>query len=145
MLFRSPTHEPIDPVRVIANRSSGAQGAAIGAALAAMGAEVAFVTGPATVPPPAGVEAIRVETAREMLQAVEAALPADVFVGTAAVADWHVVGASDRKLKKGADKENGGAPRLEFGENPDILAAVARHAKRPRLVIGFAAETHDVL
>ena len=145
VMTSGPTHEPIDPVRVIANRSSGAQGAAIGAALAAMGAEVAFVTGPATVPPPPGVEAIRVETAREMLHAVEGALPADVFVGTAAVADWHVVGASDRKLKKGANRENGGAPVLTFGENPDILAAVARHARRPRLVVGFAAETHDVL
>ena len=141
VMTSGPTHEPIDPVRVIANRSSGAQGAAIGAALAALGAEVAFVTGPAPVPPPPGVQAIRVETAREMLEAVEATLPADVFVGTAAVADWHVVGASNRKLKKGPD----GAPRLEFGENPDILAAVARHARRPRLVIGFAAETHDVL
>ena len=141
VMTSGPTHEPIDPVRVIANRSSGAQGAAIGAALAAMGAEVAFVTGPATVPPPPGVEAVRVETAGEMLRAVEAALPADVFVGTAAVADWHVVGASDRKLKKGPD----GAPVLTFGQNPDILAAVSRHARRPRLVIGFAAETHDVL
>ena len=135
-----PTHEPIDPVRYIANRSSGAQGAAVAAALRDAGAEVVFVTGPAAVPPPAGVETRRVETAREMMDAVLAALPADVFVGTAAVADWRVEGASDRKLKKGAD----GPPVLALTENPDVLAAVAAHAERPRLVIGFAAETHDV-
>ena len=135
-----PTHEPIDPVRYVANRSSGAQGAAIAAALRDAGAEVAFVTGPASVPPPSGVAVTRVETARQMLAAVEAALPADVFVGAAAVADWRVDGASDRKLKKGAD----GPPVLELVENPDILATVAAHAARPALVIGFAAETHDV-
>ena len=98
------------------------------------------MTGPAAVPPPPGVEIRRVETAREMMAAVEAALPADVFVGAAAVADWRVECASERKLKKG----EGGAPALSLAENPDILAAVASHASRPALVIGFAAETHDV-
>ena len=135
-----PTHEPIDPVRYVANRSSGAQGAAIAAALRDAGAEVAFVTGPAAVPPPPGVAVTRVETAREMLAAVEAALPADVFVGAAAVADWRVEDASDRKIKKGG----GGPPALSLVENPDILATVAAHAARPALVIGFAAETHDL-
>ncbi len=135
-----PTHEPIDPVRYLANRSSGAQGAAIAAALRDAGADVTFVTGPAAVPPPPGVEVIRVETAREMMAAVEGALPADVFVGAAAVADWHVAEASGRKLKKGP----GAAPALTLVENPDILAGVAAHAHRPRLVIGFAAETHDL-
>ncbi len=137
-----PTHEPIDPVRYIANRSSGAQGTAIAHALAALGAEVLFVTGPATVPPPEGVEVIRVETAREMLSAVEAALPADAAIFAAAVADWHVTGQSDRKMKKTA----GAMPALEFAENPDILATVSKRVEdRPRLVIGFAAETHDVV
>ncbi|MDW3180946.1 bifunctional phosphopantothenoylcysteine decarboxylase/phosphopantothenate--cysteine ligase CoaBC [Roseobacter sp.] len=137
-----PTHEPIDPVRYIANRSSGAQGTAIARALAAQGAEVVFVTGPADVPPPGGVEVIRVQTAREMQAAVEAALPADAAVFAAAVADWRVEGASSRKLKKSKD----GLPRLEFAENPDILRQVAQMKKgRPGLVIGFAAETDDVV
>ncbi|WP_299957202.1 bifunctional phosphopantothenoylcysteine decarboxylase/phosphopantothenate--cysteine ligase CoaBC [uncultured Roseobacter sp.] len=137
-----PTHEPIDPVRYIANRSSGAQGTAIARALAAQGAEVVFVTGPADVPPPGGVEVIRVQTAREMQAAVEAALPADAAVFAAAVADWRVDGASSRKLKKSKD----GLPRLEFAENPDILRQVAQMKKgRPGLVIGFAAETDDVV
>ncbi|MGR3541418.1 MAG: bifunctional phosphopantothenoylcysteine decarboxylase/phosphopantothenate--cysteine ligase CoaBC [Hasllibacter sp.] len=135
-----PTHEPIDPVRYVANRSSGAQGAALAAALRDLGASVAFVTGPAAVPPPEGVEVIRVETAREMLGAVQTALPADLFVGAAAVADWHVANAGASKMKKGP----AGAPALEFAENPDILATVSRHAARPRLVVGFAAETDDV-
>ncbi|HKL65606.1 MAG TPA: bifunctional phosphopantothenoylcysteine decarboxylase/phosphopantothenate--cysteine ligase CoaBC [Roseovarius sp.] len=137
-----PTHEPIDPVRYIANRSSGAQGTAIAGALAALGAEVVFVTGPATVPPPEGVEVVRVETAQEMLVAAQGALPADAAVFAAAVADWRVAGPSDRKLKKGTD----GAPALEFAENPDILATVsAMNEGRPRLVVGFAAETCDVI
>src|SRR6056297_3539345 len=137
-----PTHEPIDPVRYIANRSSGAQGTAIAGALAALGAEVVFVTGPANVPPPGGVEVVRVETAQEMLVAVQGALPADAAVFAAAVADWRVAGPSDRKLKKGTD----GAPALEFAENPDILATVsAMDEGRPRLVVGFAAETCDVI
>jgi phosphopantothenoylcysteine decarboxylase / phosphopantothenate---cysteine ligase len=142
LVTSGPTHEPIDPVRYIANRSSGAQGTAIAAALAGLGARVSFVTGPARVPPPAGVEAIRVETAQEMLEAVERALPADAAVFAAAVADWRVEGTSDRKIKK----EAGGVPTLTFAENPDILATIAqRTAGRPRLVVGFAAETHEVL
>jgi phosphopantothenoylcysteine decarboxylase/phosphopantothenate--cysteine ligase len=137
-----PTHEPIDPVRYIANRSSGAQGTAVARALAALGAGVVFVTGPASVPPPDGVEVVRVETAREMLAAVEAALPADAAVFAAAVADWRVAGPRDRKMKK----SDGGMPVLNFTENPDILATVsAMAAGRPRLVVGFAAETHDVV
>ena len=136
------THEPIDPVRYIANRSSGAQGTAIAEALAALGAEVVFVTGPATVPPPEGVDVVRVETAQEMLVAVQGALPAEAAVFAAAVADWRVASARDRKLKKGAD----GPPVLDFAENPDILATVSALAEgRPRLVVGFAAETDDVV
>ena len=137
-----PTHEPVDPVRYIANRSSGAQGAAIGRALATLGAEVVFVTGPAEVPPPAGVTVMRVETAREMRDAVMSALPADAGVFAAAVADWHVVGAGMSKIKKG----DAGVPTFELSENPDILAEVAQlTADRPDLVVGFAAETDDVI
>lgn len=142
LVTSGPTHEPIDPVRYIANRSSGAQGTALGAALAAMGAEVVFVTGPADVPPPAGVQVVKVQTAQQMLQAVQAALPCDVAVFAAAVADWRVASASDRKLKKTKD----GMPKLEFAENPDILATVAQMTEgRPGLVVGFAAETNDVV
>lgn len=138
-----PTHEPIDPVRYIANRSSGAQGAAIARALSALGADVSFITGPASVPPPAGVRVIRVETAQEMQAAVEAALPADAFVGAAAVADWRVETPQTSKMKKTAKSA---VPSLSFAENPDILAQVAGMAKgRPRLVVGFAAETDDVV
>ena len=138
-----PTHEPIDPVRYIANRSSGAQGTAIAAALASDGARVTFVTGPAATPPPAGVTVVAVETAREMRDAVLAALPADVGVFAAAVADWHVANAGAQKMKKDGA---GTLPVLEFAENPDILAEVAQLREgRPRLVIGFAAETEDVL
>ncbi len=136
-----PTHEPIDPVRYIANRSSGAQGTAIAHALAAKGAEVVFVTGPADVTPPQGVQVVRVQSAREMLDAVQGALPADAAIFAAAVADWRVASASDRKLKK----DKGALPVLEFAENPDILATVAQMgAGRPGLVVGFAAETDDV-
>ncbi|WP_028955152.1 bifunctional phosphopantothenoylcysteine decarboxylase/phosphopantothenate--cysteine ligase CoaBC [Sulfitobacter sp. 20_GPM-1509m] len=142
LVTSGPTHEPIDPVRYIANRSSGAQGTALGAALAALGAEVVFVTGPADVPPPAGVQVVKVQTAQQMLQAVQAALPCDVAVFAAAVADWRVASASDRKLKKTKD----GMPKLEFAENPDILAAVSQMTEgRPGLVVGFAAETNDVI
>jgi phosphopantothenoylcysteine decarboxylase / phosphopantothenate---cysteine ligase len=137
-----PTHEPIDPVRYIANRSSGAQGTALAAALRDLGARVTFVTGPAVVPPPAGVAVVRVETAREMAAAVEAALPADAAVMAAAVADWRVANASGQKLKKDG---SGKPPALEFAENPDILAVVSKGKDRPRLVIGFAAETTDVV
>lgn len=142
LVTSGPTHEPIDPVRYIANRSSGAQGTAIARALSALGAEVVFVTGPASVPPPEGVKVVRVETAQEMLAAVEAALPVEAAVFAAAVADWHVAGASQSKLKK----TKGGLPKLEFAENPDILARVSQMtAGRPGLVIGFAAETDDVV
>ena len=142
LVTSGPTHEPIDPVRYIANRSSGAQGAAIGAALARLGARVSFITGPASVPAPEGVEVHRVETASEMLEAVQGALPADAAVMAAAVADWRVVGTSEQKLKKG----EGGPPQLELAPNPDILATVAGlGAGRPRLVVGFAAETENVL
>lgn len=142
LVTSGPTHEPIDPVRYIANRSSGAQGAALARALSALGANVVFVTGPADVPPPGGIDVVRVQTAREMLKAVEAALPADVAIFAAAVADWHVRGASDSKLKK----TPAGAPALEFEENPDILATVSRmKTGRPGLVVGFAAETDDVI
>ena len=137
-----PTHEPIDPVRYIANRSSGAQGTAIAGALRALGADVVFVTGPADVPPPQGVEVIKVETAREMRQAVLDALPADAGVFAAAVADWRVATEATSKIKKTKD----GLPSLEFAENPDILAEVSQMSKgRPPLVVGFAAETDDVI
>ena len=135
-----PTHEPIDPVRYIANRSSGAQGTAIAAALRDLGARVTFVTGPATVPPPDGVQIRRVETAQDMQAAVMAALPADAAVMAAAVADWRVANASDHKMKKAIS----GLPVLEFAENPDILATLCASAQRPKLVIGFAAETQNV-
>jgi phosphopantothenoylcysteine decarboxylase/phosphopantothenate--cysteine ligase len=142
LVTSGPTHEPIDPVRYIANRSSGAQGAALAGALAGLGARVTFVTGPASVPPPPGVTVVPVETARQMLDAVQSALPADAAVFAAAVADWHVANASDQKMKKNA---SGMAPALHFAENPDILATVAGGNPRPRLVVGFAAETDDVI
>jgi len=139
-----PTHEPIDPVRYIANRSSGAQGSAIAAALHALGAEVVLVTGPATAPLPVGPKVIRVGSAREMLAAVEAALPAQAAVFAAAVADWRVASASGSKIKKDG---SGRVPALELSENPDILKTVAHlpPGKRPVLVVGFAAETDDVV
>lgn len=138
-----PTHEPIDPVRYIANRSSGKQGQAIAAALAARGAEVVLVTGPVRLDPPAGVETLGVETAREMLDATLAALPADAVVCAAAVADYRVADAADQKLKKA----DGAGRSLTLVENPDILATVSAlpAGERPRLVVGFAAETQDVL
>ncbi|TYB82286.1 bifunctional phosphopantothenoylcysteine decarboxylase/phosphopantothenate--cysteine ligase CoaBC [Maritimibacter fusiformis] len=143
LVTSGPTHEPIDPVRYIANRSSGAQGTAIARALAGLGADVTFVTGPADVAPPQGVRVVEVESARDMLAAVEAALPADAAVFAAAVADWRVASASDRKIKKDG---SGSLPVLEFAENPDILATVAQMKKgRPGLVVGFAAETDDVV
>jgi phosphopantothenoylcysteine decarboxylase/phosphopantothenate--cysteine ligase len=142
LVTSGPTHEPIDPVRYIANRSSGAQGAALAAALRELGARVTFVTGPASVPPPQGVAVVRVETAREMLAAVGAALPADAAVMAAAVADWRVANAGAQKMKKDG---SGRAPALEFAENPDILASVSKGPQRPRLVVGFAAETEHVV
>lgn len=142
LVTSGPTHEPIDPVRYIANRSSGAQGTAIARALSALGADVIFVTGPADVPPPDGVQVIAIQTAQEMLEAVQTALPVDAGVFAAAVADWRVNGASTRKLKKSKD----GLPVLEFAENPDILKTVSQMKKgRPNLVVGFAAETDDVV
>ncbi|WP_282021622.1 bifunctional phosphopantothenoylcysteine decarboxylase/phosphopantothenate--cysteine ligase CoaBC [Ruegeria faecimaris] len=142
LVTSGPTHEPIDPVRYIANRSSGAQGTAIARALSALGAEVVFVTGPAEVPAPDGVEVVRVETAQQMSDAVDSALPVDAGVFAAAVADWRVASASDRKLKKTRD----GLPALDFAENPDILKRVAKlDDGRPALVVGFAAETDNVI
>jgi phosphopantothenoylcysteine decarboxylase/phosphopantothenate--cysteine ligase len=143
LVTSGPTHEPIDPVRYIANRSSGAQGTALARALRDLGAKVTFVTGPARERSPGGVDIVRVETAREMLAAVTAALPADAAVFAAAVADWHVTNASGSKMKKDG---SGKAPAIEFAENPDILAHVAGLKKnRPALVVGFAAETDDVV
>lgn len=142
LVTSGPTHEPIDPVRYIANRSSGAQGTALAATLRDLGARVTFVTGPATVPPPEGVDVVRVETARQMLAAVQAALPADAAVMAAAVADWRVANAGTQKMKKDG---SGRAPALEFAENPDILAMVSKASDRPRLVVGFAAETEKVV
>ena len=141
LVTSGPTREPIDPVRYVSNRSSGKQGHAIAGALARLGAETTLVTGPTVEPDPAAVHAIHIETAAEMLAASEAALPADVAVCTAAVADWRVAEAGIHKLKKGRN-----APRLTLIENPDILATLARRATgRPLLVIGFAAETEDLL
>ena len=141
LVTSGPTHEPIDPVRYIANRSSGQQGRAIAVALAELGARVTLVQGPVALADPAGVEVVRVETAAEMLAACRAALPADAAVCAAAVADWRVANASDQKLKKDA----GGAPVLSLMPNPDILAELAQAgAARPGLVVGFAAETQDV-
>ncbi len=142
LITSGPTHEPIDPVRFIANRSSGAQGTALAIALRDLGARVSFITGPASVAAPTGVTVIRVETAREMAAAVEAALPADAAIMAAAVADWSVANASDSKLKKAKDAC---PPALQFIENPDILATLCRSPHRPALVVGFAAETENVL
>ena len=142
LVTSGPTHEPIDPVRYIANRSSGAQGAAIAAALRDLGAHVVFVTGPADVPPPSGVEVVRVESAADMLRETIAALPVDAAIFAAAVADWRVSSASGSKIKK----VNGALPELRLAENPDILATVSQMTSgRPSLVIGFAAETDDVI
>lgn len=143
LVTSGPTIEPIDPLRYIANRSSGAQGAAIAQALASLGARVTFVTGPSSIPTPIGVKAVPVESAMQMLDAVEAALPADAAVFAAAVADWRVARKSTQKIKKDG---SGTPPALEFTENPDILSAVAREREgRPALVVGFAAETVDVI
>ena len=143
LVTSGPTHEPIDPVRYLANRSSGRQGHAIAEAAAAAGARVTLVSGPVTLPDPPGVTVIRVETARQMLEAVEAALPADVAVMAAAVADWRVSAEAGGKIKKDG---SGKPPPLALTENPDILATVGRHhTLRPSLVVGFAAETDDLI
>ncbi|WFR95490.1 bifunctional phosphopantothenoylcysteine decarboxylase/phosphopantothenate--cysteine ligase CoaBC [Rhizobium tumorigenes] len=136
-----PTHEPIDPVRYIANRSSGRQGHAIAAALANLGADVTLVSGPVSIPDPSGVQTIHVEAAEEMLSSVLKALPADIAVMVAAVADWRVETASSQKLKKVAGQP---LPSLSLVENPDILKTISHHPMRPAFVIGFAAETQDV-
>ncbi|HEY8382280.1 MAG TPA: bifunctional phosphopantothenoylcysteine decarboxylase/phosphopantothenate--cysteine ligase CoaBC [Microvirga sp.] len=142
LVTSGPTHEPIDPVRYIANRSSGKQGHAIARAAAEAGAEVTLVSGPVGIPDPPGVRTIHVESARQMLAAVEEALPADIGIFAAAVADWRVEGAADQKLKKSVE----GPTSIALVENPDILATIARrNAGRPPLVVGFAAETRDVV
>ncbi|MBD8734858.1 bifunctional phosphopantothenoylcysteine decarboxylase/phosphopantothenate--cysteine ligase CoaBC [Sphingomonas sp. CFBP 13706] len=139
LVTAGPTHEPIDPVRYIANRSSGRQGFAIAGALAALGARVTLVAGPVTLPTPAGTTRIDVETAREMANAVDRALPVDAAIMVAAVADWHV-DAAVQKIKKGD-----ATPTLALSENPDILATLARSPQRPALLIGFAAETERIV
>lgn len=141
LVTAGPTHEPLDPVRYIANRSSGKQGYAIAGALRQAGAETVLVSGPVEIAPPPGVKLIRVETARQMLAACEAALPADIAVCAAAVADWRPEISANAKLKK----QNGATATLGLTENPDILATLARHSSRPSLVIGFAAETDDLI
>ena len=142
LITSGPTHEPLDPVRYIANRSSGKQGHAIARAAALAGARVTLVSGPVSVPDPQGVDVVHVETARQMLEAVEQALPADVAIFCAAVADWRVANAGQEKIKKTVD----GIPQLALVENPDILASISQKAPgRPALVIGFAAETETVI
>lgn len=136
-----PTYEPIDPVRFLGNRSSGKQGHAIAAALANAGADVTLVSGPTQLPAPAGVKLVSVTTGAQMLRAVEAALPADIFVGAAAVADWKPSSVSEQKIKKQNKLDT---LQLEFLPTDDILASIAQHAQRPGLVIGFAAETENV-
>lgn len=142
LVTAGPTHEPIDPVRYIANRSSGKQGFAIAEALAELGARVTLVAGPVNLPTPAGVARVDVETAREMAAAVEAALPADAAVMVAAVADWRTVDSAGQKLKKDG---SGQPPALALAENPDILAGLGHSPAKPRLLVGFAAETNDVI
>lgn len=140
LVTAGPTQEPIDPVRVIANRSSGKQGFAIAKAAAEAGARVTLIAGPVALATPAGVARIDVETAQQMMDAVEEALPADVAIMVAAVADWRVENPAPSKLKKG-----GGPPELKFISNPDILKTLGDHPDRPRLLVGFAAETNDVV
>jgi phosphopantothenoylcysteine decarboxylase/phosphopantothenate--cysteine ligase len=142
LITAGPTHEPIDPVRYIANRSSGKQGFAIAAAAQAAGAEVTLISGPVDLDDPQGVSVIPVESARDMLHRVEAALPVDVAIFAAAVADWRVANEGEQKLKK----TSAGMPPLQLVENPDILATISKlRDRRPRLVIGFAAETEHLI
>ncbi len=136
-----PTYEPIDPVRFLGNRSSGKQGHAVAAALAAAGADVTLICGPVTIAPPANVTMVPVTTGKEMLEAVQAALPADIFVGAAAVADWRATNVAEQKIKKQPKLD---ILRLDFIPTDDVLATVAQHAQRPELVIGFAAETENL-
>ncbi|HEV2597644.1 bifunctional phosphopantothenoylcysteine decarboxylase/phosphopantothenate--cysteine ligase CoaBC [Sphingopyxis sp.] len=142
LITAGPTHEPIDPVRYIANRSSGKQGFAIAAAAAEAGAEVLLIAGPVPLPTPPGVIRVDVETAREMATEVEAGLPVDAAIMVAAVADWRAADTAPQKIKKDG---SGQVPPLALAENPDILASVAKSAQRPPLLIGFAAETNDVI
>ena len=142
LVTAGPTREPVDPVRFLANHSSGKQGYAIADALARAGAQTTLISGPVSLTPPAGVKLMRVTTAREMLAACEASLPADVLVMAAAVADWRPDIAANSKIKKSVDRV---VPLIKLVENPDILATLAAHAARPRLLIGFAAETDDVV
>ena len=141
LITAGPTHEPIDPVRYIANRSSGRQGFAIAQAAAELGAEVTLVSGPVNLVTPPGVIRIDIESAREMLAEVEKALPADVAIMVAAVADWHVADVPEQKIKK----DGSAIPPLALSENPDILATLAKHKQRPGLLIGFAAETEKIV
>jgi phosphopantothenoylcysteine decarboxylase/phosphopantothenate--cysteine ligase len=140
LVTSGPTREPIDPVRFLSNRSSGRQGHAVARAAARAGAEVTLISGPVEVADPRGVTTVHVETARQMLAAAEAALPVDIAICVAAVADWRVEGTAAEKIKK-----NGKQPVLSLVENPDVLASIAHHARRPRLVVGFAAETERLL
>jgi phosphopantothenoylcysteine decarboxylase/phosphopantothenate--cysteine ligase len=142
LVTAGPTHEPLDPVRFLANRSSGKQGYAIADALAKAGADTVLISGPVEIAPPANVRLLKVTTAREMLAASEAELPADIAVMSAAVADWRPDIAANNKIKKTQERKS---PAIRLVENPDILATLARHRNRPRLLIGFAAETDQVL
>ena len=141
LVTAGPTREPIDPVRYLSNLSSGKQGYAIARACKALGAKVTLVSGPVSIAPPHDVDIIQIETAREMLAACESALPADVFISVAAVADWRATNTISKKIKKGGTK----IPPLELIENPDILKTLSSHKNRPELVVGFAAETNDVV
>jgi phosphopantothenoylcysteine decarboxylase/phosphopantothenate--cysteine ligase len=143
LVTSGPTHEPIDRVRYIANRSSGKQGHVIATALARQGAKVTLISGPVDIPPPAGVHLVAVETAQQMHTAALAAMPADIAVCAAAVGDFSVADAANHKIKKTGDDND--IPSLTLRQNPDILATIAAHQMRPRLVIGFAAETDDVV
>lgn len=141
LVTAGPTHEPVDPVRYLANRSSGKQGYAIASACAALGAETVLVSGPTNLADPKGLKTVRVETAVEMLAACETELPADIAICAAAVADWRVDGLANQKIKK----KNGGVPGLKLIENPDICKTISNHASRPALVVGFAAETENLI
>ncbi len=141
VITSGPTHEPIDPVRYIANRSSGRQGHSIADAARDAGADVVLISGPVAIPDPAGLAVVHVETAQQMLAAVEAAMPADIFISAAAVADWRIANAQTEKIKKTGSS----LPTLTMAENPDILARIGKSSARPRLVIGFAAETEKVV
>ena len=141
LITAGPTREPIDPVRYLSNHSSGKQGYAIAKACADLGAKVTLVSGPVALNAPEKVDMIQIETAKEMLVACEKALPADVFIGVAAVADWRPSNRAGKKIKK----DGKGIPPLALEENPDILAKLSQHKKRPKLVIGFAAETNDIV